>query len=222
MIDDLLTKGANSLRKLYSLPSLIGVVLAIFLILTLSFIIWGKEQSQTKLPIVSTSSSIQQPASEEKKYPSEESESDILVDLKGAVQQEGVYKLKANSRVRDVIELAGGLTQEADRHAVNFAEKLVDEQVVYVAKQGEDISVLPNASSAGKSNAEMSNSTKVNINKANLEELQRISGIGVKRAQEILETRDSLGGFKTLDDLRQVSGIGEKTLEKLKHELSLD
>ncbi|TYL30895.1 helix-hairpin-helix domain-containing protein [Streptococcus pyogenes] len=68
----------------------------------------------------------------------------------------------------------------------------------------------------------MSNSTKVNINKANLEELQRISGIGVKRAQDILETRDSLGGFKTLDDLRQVSGIGEKTLEKLKHELSLD
>lgn len=222
MIDDLLTKGTNSLRKLYSLPRLIGVVLAIFLILTLSFVIWGKEQSQTKLPIVSTSSSIQQPASEEKKYPSEESESDILVDLKGAVQQEGVYKLKANSRVRDVIELAGGLTQEADRHAVNFAEKLVDEQVVYVAKQGEDISVLPNASSAGKANAEMSNSTKVNINKANLEELQRISGIGVKRAQDILETRDSLGGFKTLDDLRQVSGIGEKTLEKLKHELSLD
>ncbi|MGJ0023359.1 helix-hairpin-helix domain-containing protein [Streptococcus dysgalactiae] len=220
MIDDLLTKGTNSLRKLYSLPRLIGVVLAIFMILTLSFVIWGKEQSQTKLPIVSTSSSIQQPASEGKKYPSEES--DILVDLKGAVQQEGVYKLKANSRVRDVIELAGGLTQEADRHAVNFAEKLVDEQVVYVAKQGEDISVLPNASSAGKANAEMSNSTKVNINKANLEELQRISGIGVKRAQDILETRDSLGGFKTLDDLRQVSGIGEKTLEKLKHELSLD
>lgn len=220
MIDDLLTKGTNSLKKIYSLPRLIGVVLAIFLILTLSFVIWGKEQSQTKLPIVSTSSSIQQPASKEKKYPSEES--NILVDLKGAVQQEGVYKLRANSRVRDVIELAGGLTQEADRHAVNFAEKLVDEQVVYVAKQGEDISVLPNASSAGKANAEMSNSTKVNINKANLEELQRISGIGVKRAQDILETRDSLGGFKTLDDLRQVSGIGEKTLEKLKHELSLD
>lgn len=220
MIDDLLTKGTNSLKKVYSLPRLIGVVLAIFLILTLSFVIWGKEQSQTKLPIVSTSSSIQEPASEEKKYSSEES--NILVDLKGAVQQEGVYKLRANSRVRDVIELAGGLTQEADRHAVNFAEKLVDEQVVYVAKQGEDISVLPNASSAGKANAEMSNSTKVNINKANLEELQRISGIGVKRAQDILETRDSLGGFKTLDDLRQVSGIGEKTLEKLKHELSLD
>lgn len=220
MIDDLLTKGTNSLKKVYSLPRLIGVVLAIFLILTLSFVIWGKEQSQTKLPIVSTSSSIQQPTSEEKKYSSEES--NILVDLKGAVQQEGVYKLRANSRVRDVIELAGGLTQEADRHAVNFAEKLVDEQVVYVAKQGEDISVLPNASSAGKANAEMSNSTKVNINKANLEELQRISGIGVKRAQDILETRDSLGGFKTLDDLRQVSGIGEKTLEKLKHELSLD
>ncbi|CRH90387.1 helix-hairpin-helix domain-containing protein [Streptococcus dysgalactiae] len=220
MIDDLLTKGTNSLKKVYSLPRLIGVVLAIFLILTLSFVIWGKEQSQTKLPIVSTSSSIQQPASEEKKHSSEES--NILVDLKGAVQQEGVYKLRANSRVRDVIELAGGLTQEADRHAVNFAEKLVDEQVVYVAKQGEDISVLPNASSAGKAKAEMSNSTKVNINKANLEELQRISGIGVKRAQDILETRDSLGGFKTLDDLRQVSGIGEKTLEKLKHELSLD
>ncbi|HER1646903.1 TPA: helix-hairpin-helix domain-containing protein [Streptococcus pyogenes] len=220
MLDDLLTKGTNSLKKVYSLPRLIGVVLAIFLILTLSFVIWGKEQSQTKLPIVSTSSSIQQPASEEKKYSSEES--NILVDLKGAVQQEGVYKLRANSRVRDVIELAGGLTSEADKHAINFAEKLTDEQVVYVPKQGEEISVLPRSLVSGKKETASKDQSKVHINKASLEELQHIPGIGAKRAQDIIDMRDKLGGFKTLDDLRQVSGIGEKTLEKLKHELSLD
>ncbi|HER1159110.1 TPA: helix-hairpin-helix domain-containing protein [Streptococcus pyogenes] len=220
MLDDLLTKGTNSLKKVYSLPRLIGVVLAIFLILTLSFVIWGKEQSQTKLPIVSTSSSIQQPASEEKKYSSEES--NILVDLKGAVQQEGVYKLRANSRVRDVIELAGGLTQEADRHAVNFAEKLTDEQVVYVPKQGEEISVLPRSLVSGKKETASKDQSKVHINKASLEELQHIPGIGAKRAQDIIDMRDKLGGFKALEDLRQVSGIGEKTLEKLKDDIFLD
>lgn len=220
MLDELLIKGKSFLRERYFLPYLISLLLGLFLILSFSFLFWGNRQSKAAVPALREISPVKQQVSEEKKEIQEDSS--ILVDLKGAVQKEGVYKLTASSRVRDVIELAGGLTQEADRHAVNFAEKLVDEQVVYVAKQGEDISVLPNASSAGKANAEMSNSTKVNINKANLEELQRISGIGVKRAQDILETRDSLGGFKTLDDLRQVSGIGEKTLEKLKHELSLD
>lgn len=52
--------------------------------------------------------------------------------------------------MRDVIELAGGLTSEADKHAINFAEKLTDEQVVYVPKQGEEISVLPRSLVSGK------------------------------------------------------------------------
>ncbi|EHI68772.1 hypothetical protein STRIC_0467 [Streptococcus ictaluri 707-05] len=63
---------------------------------------------------------------------------------------------------------------------------------------------------------------KLNINKASLSELQEISGIGAKRAQDIIDTRDSRGGFKKLEDLKEVSGIGEKTLERLKEAIRLD
>lgn len=63
---------------------------------------------------------------------------------------------------------------------------------------------------------------KINLNKADLSSLQTISGVGAKRAQDILDYRDSQGGFKTIDDLKNVSGIGEKTLEKLRQDVTID
>ncbi|MDV5976992.1 UNVERIFIED_CONTAM: helix-hairpin-helix domain-containing protein [Streptococcus canis] len=220
MLDELLTKGKNLLRERYSLPALLSLLFGLFLILGLSLLFWGNRQSKTDIPALREISSVKQQVSEEKKEIQEDSS--ILVDLKGAVQKEGVYKLAASSRVRDVIELAGGLTSEADKHAINLAEKLVDEQVVYVPKQGEEISVLPTASVSGKKETPSKDQVKVHINKASLEELQHIPGIGAKKAQDIIDMRDKLGGFKALEDLRQVSGIGEKTLEKLKDDIFLD
>ncbi|WMB28087.1 helix-hairpin-helix domain-containing protein [Streptococcus didelphis] len=63
---------------------------------------------------------------------------------------------------------------------------------------------------------------KVNLNNASLEELTKIPGIGEKRAKEIIENRDKLGGFKSLDDLLAISGIGQKTLDKLKDDVEVD
>lgn len=149
----------------------------------------------------------------------------ITVDIKGAVKKPGVYELPSDSRVNDAILLAGGVTAEADRQSVNFAQKLNDEAVVYVASQGENISVVT-ANKAVASTAEAvgvgDTSDKVNLNTATLADLQTISGIGQKRAQDILDYRDSNGGFKSVDDLSNVSGIGEKTLEKLREEVTVD
>ncbi|AAK34224.1 TPA: helix-hairpin-helix domain-containing protein [Streptococcus pyogenes] len=220
MLDELLIKGKSFLRERYFLPYLISLLLGLFLILSFSFLFWGNRQSKAAVPALREISPVKQQVSEEKKEIQEDSS--ILVDLKGAVQKEGVYKLTASSRVRDVIELAGGLTSEADKHAINFAEKLTDEQVVYVPKQGEEISVLPRSLVSGKKETASKDQSKVHINKASLEELQHIPGIGAKRAQDIIDMRDKLGGFKALEDLRQVSGIGEKTLEKLKDDIFLD
>ncbi|WP_069986172.1 helix-hairpin-helix domain-containing protein [Streptococcus agalactiae] len=145
----------------------------------------------------------------------------VTVDVKGAVNHPGVYSLPSQSRVTDAIKRAGGLSNLADSKSVNLAQKLQDETVVYVAQKGEKITVVEeekenNIATQGNSKG------KINLNKADLSSLQTISGVGAKRAQDILDYRDSQGGFKTIDDLKNVSGIGEKTLEKLRQDVTID
>ncbi|HFH7098542.1 TPA: helix-hairpin-helix domain-containing protein [Streptococcus agalactiae] len=145
----------------------------------------------------------------------------VTVDVKGAVNHPGVYSLPSQSRVTDVIKRAGGLSNLADSKSVNLAQKLQDETVIYVAQKGEKITVVEeekanNIATQGNSKG------KINLNKADLSSLQTISGVGAKRAQDILDYRDSQGGFKTIDDLKNVSGIGEKTLEKLRQDVTID
>lgn len=145
----------------------------------------------------------------------------VTVDVKGAVNHPGVYSLPSQSRVTDAIKRAGGLSNLADSKSVNLAQKLQDETVIYVAQKGEKITVVEeekanNIATQGNSKG------KINLNKADLSSLQTISGVGAKRAQDILDYRDSQGGFKTIDDLKNVSGIGEKTPEKLRQDVTLD
>lgn len=145
----------------------------------------------------------------------------VTVDVKGAVNHPGVYSLPSQSRVTDAIKRAGGLSNLADSKSANLAQKLQDETVIYVAQKGEKITVVEeekanNIATQGNSKG------KINLNKADLSSLQTISGVGAKRAQDILDYRDSQGGFKTIDDLKNVSGIGEKTLEKLRQDVTID
>lgn len=141
----------------------------------------------------------------------------ILVDVKGAVVREGLYELPVGSRVNDAIKAAGGLLETAEKTSVNLAQKLADEAVVYVASQGETVPGAV-AGSAVTGNA----SGKVNLNTADLSQLQTISGIGAKRAQDIIDYRETSGGFRSVDDLKNVSGIGDKTLEKIREEVTVD
>lgn len=142
----------------------------------------------------------------------------IKVDIKGAVRSEGVYTMTADQRVIDLVEAAGGFLPEADKRSVNLAQKLTDEAVIYVAREGEEIS-LPQATSFSSGS---SATGKINLNRASLTELQTITGIGAKRAQDIIDYRESIGGFKALEDLKNVSGIGDKTFDKIVGDLTLD
>lgn len=145
----------------------------------------------------------------------------ILVDVKGAVVREGLYELPIGSRVNDAIKAAGGLLETAEKTSVNLAQKLADEAVVYVASQGETVPGV--AIGQVGSNAVTGNASgKVNLNTADLSQLQTISGIGAKRAQDIIDYRETSGGFRSVDDLKNVSGIGDKTLEKIREEVTVD
>ena len=179
------------------------------------------EAKTTDFPTVSTTSTSQE-STEETSPDSPESET-ILVDVKGAVQSEGVYELPQTARVNDAIEAAGGFLDQADKKSVNLAQKLSDEAVVYVASQGENVSVVqPATSSPTAGNTGSENTEKINLNTATVADLTTISGIGEKRANDILAYRDSQGGFSSVDDLNNVSGIGDKTLENIRPYVTVD
>ena len=141
----------------------------------------------------------------------------ITVDVKGAVKTPGIYDLPVGSRINDAVQKAGGLTDNADSKYINLAQKISDEALVYVPTKGEDTS---QATQSNVSNSK--ENKKVNLNKASLEELKQVKGLGAKRAQDIIDHRDSNGKFKSVDELKKVSGIGAKTIEKLKEYVTVD
>ena len=143
----------------------------------------------------------------------------ITVDVKGAVKAPGIYDLPVGSRVNDAVQKAGGLTEQADSKSLNLAQKVSDEALVYVPTKGEEAASQQTTSGTASST---SKDKKVNLNKASLEELKQVKGLGRKRAQDIIDHRESNGKFKSVDELKKVSGIGAKTIEKLKDYVTVD
>ncbi|MCM3224427.1 competence protein ComEA [Terribacillus saccharophilus] len=138
----------------------------------------------------------------------------VMVDIKGEVQNPGVYELAPDSRVEQALNAAGGLTENAEGRSINLAQRVADEQVIYVAAIGEaDVPVQ----TAGSSTS----SEKININQADSEELTELNGIGEAKAQAIITFREENGPFTSIEQLTEVPGIGEKSLENLKDQISL-
>ncbi|WP_313628947.1 helix-hairpin-helix domain-containing protein [Enterococcus italicus] len=138
----------------------------------------------------------------------------ILVDIKGAVKKPGVYELPVNARLHELVNVAGGLTDDAEDRQVNMAIVLADQQLVYIPRKGETVEQtnLP---------PQVGNESKVNINTASAEELQTLTGIGEKKAQAIIDYRTQNGNFQSIDQLTEVDGFGEKTVEKLRDSITI-
>ncbi|MCB8697823.1 helix-hairpin-helix domain-containing protein [Streptococcus mitis] len=156
----------------------------------------------------------------EKEVKEEPLEQDLItVDVKGAVKSPGIYDLPVGSRVNDAVQKAGGLTEQADSKSLNLAQKVSDEALVYVPTKGEAAASQQTVSGTASST---SKEKKINLNKASLEELKQVKGLGGKRAQDIIDHRETNGKFKSVDELKKVSGIGAKTIEKLKDYVTVD
>lgn len=154
----------------------------------------------------------------------EEVASVILVDIKGEVNKPGVYEVEVDERMQTIIELAGGFTANADQRQINLAQKVQDEMVIYVPKEGEEeLPSLATGSSMVASNAASYNTAAegdlIKVNQATVDDLTKLNGIGPSKAQAIIDHRDEHGLFQKVEDLLDVSGIGEKTLENIKDQL---
>ena len=151
--------------------------------------------------------------------PPEETEADasekmIYVQVSGAVVSPGVYELPEGSRIFEAIELAGGLTEEADAKQMNQAQVLSDGQMIYVMHQGE---------SAEEDNSEAeSEDGKVNLNTATEEQLMTLPGIGQAKAKSIIAWREENGGFTRIEVLMEIEGIKDGVFSKIKDNIKVN
>lgn len=147
----------------------------------------------------------------------------VLVHVAGAVRRPGLYELAVGARIADAIEAARGARRGAQLDAVNLAEAVVDGQKVQVpgahASAGSPVAA-PASGSASVGSATPAAPT-VPLNTADQLLLETIPGIGPVTAAAILEYRDRVGSFTSVEQLLEVSGIGPATLESMRPYVTL-
>ena len=200
------------LRKEY----LIGILLVLvggFFIYTMTD--KGAEEPEGVLETAALSDSLEV----EEELP--ETFSKMSGDIKGAVKLPGMYEVSSDMRVLNVIDMAGGLTLEADDQQVNFSQKVEDQMVIYIPKEGEEVSENIGLVNGGESGQTSEEEGKVNLNQASKEELMTLNGVGEKKAEKIIEHREENGSFKSIEEIKNVNGFGEKTFESLKSSITI-
>jgi competence protein ComEA len=150
----------------------------------------------------------------------------ITIHVSGAVQNPGLYTLPIESRVADAIEIAGGLTAEANDLTLNLAAQLKDGMQIWVPAQLAQPDLAPKNPDSEPNISEKSAPTNdtnpiVNINAATQEELETLTGIGPVTAQKIIAFRTTEGLFLAIEEIQKVSGIGPATFEKIKDQITV-
>lgn len=138
----------------------------------------------------------------------------ICVSIYGEVANPGIYMLSPGTRVYEAINLAGGITQEADVSSLNLVAHLDEDGRIFV----------PAKDSGGETDNSLTGSegTRININTASSQELTSLSGIGPSKAADIVSYREKKGPFKSIEEIMEVPGIGTATFEKIRDEIRVD
>jgi competence protein ComEA len=137
----------------------------------------------------------------------------VVVHVAGAVAAPGVYELPAGARVADAIGAAGGPTDGADPNALNLAAPVLDGDRVAVPRIGEPA----DHGGGGQSHAGTTvASGPLDLNRATVDELDALPGVGPATAAAIVAHREANGPFATVDELEAVRGIGPAKLESIR------
>lgn len=151
----------------------------------------------------------------------------IIIDIKGEVVYPGVYEIDNNTRIIDAINMAGGLTLDADTSGINLSSKIRDEDVIIIYSNNKDSEYYKDKKIDNKNdnfsvedggnnkNNDKDEIVLIDINTATSEELCSLPGIGEVKAKKIIEYRKK-SRFNTIEDIMNVSSIGEKLFESIK------
>lgn len=153
----------------------------------------------------------------EKENYEQEENSKVTVFVSGEVLNQRVVEIEKGKRLIDAVEICGGLTENADLNAVNLA-LVLEEEGHYIIPTIGDTNVV-NATNLNQMN---SSSNLVNINSADIEILKTLPGVGDVLGQRILDKREELGKFTSIDQLNDVSGIGDKKFSDIKDKVTID
>lgn len=189
------------------------IIIIIVLIVSISFFIYFKFQNNeeefyyNEVLMEENSTVLEENIEKEK----------IKVYITGEINLPGVKELELGARLEDLINVAGGLTKDADIKKVNLAYQLEDGQKIYIPNINDETDeIITTENGEGIIENLEESSEVVNINKADIEDLLKLPGVGESLAQRIINYREENGKFKNIEDLKNVSGIGEKKFESLK------
>lgn len=185
-------------------------------IITCFFVLWG----MGNIAACARENTVYLESDTQEEY--EESASETLacqpasccVYICGAVVNPGVYEVSEGARIFQVLELAGGLTEDAAVTELNQAEPVQDGQMIYIP-------TLEEAAVQAAKEQEAADG-RVNINTASVEELMRLPGIGESKAQSIIAYREEHGAFAGTEDLMNITGIKAGVYEKIKNSIKVD
>lgn len=223
----------------YRKQILIGTIILIVIIICISLgIIYYPKLSKEKTKDIITEP--QKNTLKKDDSTKEELAINYKVDIKGQIKNPGIYTMTESSRVIDVIEKAGGLTEHANTTVINLSKKITDEMVIIVYSNEEvkdfaktkeiEAQVQENCIQKGENalkndacicSENIENQIKVSINNATVEVLTTLSGIGESKAKDIINYRTENGPFKKIEDLKNVPGIGESLFAKIKENITL-
>jgi len=176
------------------------------------------EGQEMALETGSGSDTVQDSSKQENK----ETAVECAVYISGAVKHPGLYRYYGTARVSDAIEAVGGFRKNADKEAVNLARILADGEQICVLTKKETARRKKNSEkNSSAPDTKEQNTTLININKASMEELMSLPGIGQAKAALIIDYRAGQGGFSRKEDLMKISGIKEGVYNKIKNLISV-
>ncbi len=143
----------------------------------------------------------------------------IVVCITGEILNPGTYEMPLGARVKDLVDMAGGLKDSSDIARLNLARKLIDEDMIFIPQKAlthEQTIENSNVSQIKSITHQSNDLSKINLNTATIAELDSIPGIGKVTAEKIIQFREQKGFFSSIEQLMEVDRIGETTFNKIK------